>query len=161
VIRLSKQGAQFIANFEGFRAHVYRDAVGVYTIGYGTTRDSHGRRLNAATSPITRAHALELLMRDAHEVANAVRSHVHVPINQCEFDALVSLGYNIGVGGLVGSTVVRELNRGHRWRAGAAFLMWVRGGGRALPGLVNRRRAERRLFRGKTRRACGKRRRAA
>lgn len=142
-MKLSGRGTRFVADFEGFRAHAYRDAVGVWTIGYGHTS---GVRPGMS---VTRGEALRLLQHDAHTAANAVRRHVRVPINQYEFDALVSLTYNIGVGGFASSTVLRELNRGHRYRAGLAFLMWNKGGGRVLLGLSRRRRAERGMFRGK------------
>lgn len=150
---LSDRGAKLIASFEGFSTRPYRDAVGVWTIGYGHTRGVYGN-----TRPISRTVALELLRSDARVAANAVRNGVKVKLNQCEFDALVSLTYNIGIGGFAESTVLRELNQGHRFRAGLAFLLWDKGGGRTLLGLSRRRRRERRLFRSKRKR-CGTRRR--
>ena len=154
-MKLSKRGAEFIAKFEGYSATAYKvPGAGerYWTIGHGHYGPDvkPGQRIN-------RKRALELLRQDAHEAANAVRKHVRVPVNQCEFDALVSLAFNIGVGAFASSTVLKQLNKGRRYRAGLAFLMWVKAGGRTLPGLVRRRRAERRLFRGKTRKTCGRR----
>jgi lysozyme len=89
----------------------------------------------------------------------AVAELVTVPINRCEFGALVSLVWNIGAGNFARSTVLRELNAGHRFRAGLAFMLWVFAGGQRLPGLVIRRGRERRLFRGRLRHIdCGRRR---
>ncbi len=142
MLRPSRRGAELIASFEGFVPHPYRDAVGVWTIGYG-----HTSGVGPNTPPVTKAKALELLMSDASGAADVVRKHVRVPVNQAEFDALVSLTFNIGAGAFASSTVLRELNAHHRFRAGAAFLLWVKGGGITLPGLVRRRIAERKLFR--------------
>jgi lysozyme len=89
----------------------------------------------------------------------AVAALIDVPVNRCEFGACVSLVWNIGAGAFAKSTVLRELNAGHRFRAGAAFMLFVLAGGRRLPGLVIRRQRERRLFRGAHRHIeCGTRR---
>ena len=153
--QLSVAGARFIAGFEGYRARAYPDpgtGGAPWTVGYGHTGpDVHPGLV------ITQAKALALLRRDAQTAAAAVSKLVKVPLNTCEFDALVSLVFNIGAGAFANSTVLRELNRGHRARAGLAFMMWVRGGSGALPGLVRRRHAERLLFRGRSRKTCGKR----
>lgn len=149
-MKLSHQGLLDIASFEGFRSHVYNDGWGTWTIGYGTTRNKHGQPLTRNTPPITREHALTLLRRDAAGVERVVRRRVKVPLNQCEFDALCSLGYNIGEAGLAGSTVIKALNRRRRVAAGAAFMLWVR-----PAALIGRRRLERLRFRGRAGRACG------
>jgi GH24 family phage-related lysozyme (muramidase) len=153
-VKLSNAGARFIADFEGFSATPYRPVAGerYLTIGYG----HYGPDVKA-WSRVTRGEALDLLREDATLAATVVRRAVRVPINQCEFDALVSLAFNIGTAAFADSTVLRELNKRHRYRAGLAFLLWNKGGFplRVLPGLTRRRRAERRLFRGKRRKRCG------
>jgi lysozyme len=153
--QLSVAGAKFIARYEGLRLHAYPDpGTGgkPWTIGIGHT----GPEVHPGLV-ITQHKAYELLRRDAAGAAAVVSSHVKVPLNTCEFDALVSLVFNIGAGAFASSTVLRELNRGHRARAGLAFLMWDRAGGRVLLGLSRRRHAERRLFRGLSRTNCGRR----
>jgi len=65
---------------------------------------------------------------------------------QGAFDALVSISFNFGLGNLQRSTIRMRANRGDWEGAADAFLMWTKGGGRVLPGLVRRRQAERGLF---------------
>src|SRR5882672_5904519 len=98
--KLSKDGAGFIAGFEGFSAKPYRDAVGVWTQGFGHT---HGVGPNS--KKITRDRGLELLQQDAAKAATAVRDLVEVPLTQKEFDALVSFTFNLGAGALAESTL--------------------------------------------------------
>lgn len=76
----------------------------------------------------------------------AVREAVKVPINQNEFDALVSFVYNVGIGAWRESTLLRKLNSNARAQAANEFERWVYAGGRKLAGLENRREAERKLF---------------
>lgn len=153
---LSKRGVEFIATFEGFRSHPYQDSGGVWTIGYG-----HTGGVSARTPPWSRAHALGMLASDAHEAARGVREMLYGhSVNQCEFDALVSQAYNAGVGALAKSPQVRLLKsgrKGSRVAAGAAMATWYihDAQGHSLLGLIRRRAAERRLFRGRSRRDCG------
>ena len=134
---------EFIAGFEGFRAISYLDPVGVWTIGYGTTRIcgqkvTQGMQIN---EPVGRA----LLYGDALEAMQAVEQLVTVPLNPDQLDALTSLTYNIGEDHFRGSTLLRELNAGRvierdyfmRWNKGR-----VSGVLTALPGLTIRRRVE-------------------
>lgn len=144
--RFSRHGARFIAKFEGFSSTPYRDPVGVWTIGYGTT-DGVG----PGTRPISRRKALRLLRRDARIAARAVRRVVKVKLTQNQFDALVSFTYNVGVGAFQSSTLLRLLNEGRYHQAADEFLRWDFGGGQQLAGLTRRRRAERRLFKTKRR----------
>jgi lysozyme len=140
---MSAGGVRLVASFEGFRSHPYRDAVGVWTIGYG-----HTDGVTEHTRPISRARALELLEAELNgpRYGGAVRAldlHLTAP----QFDALVSFVYNLGAGAISPATGVgRELRR-HRWRAAADHMLeWDHAGGRVLLGLLRRRQAERRLF---------------
>lgn len=138
----SDAGVQFIANFEGFRGSPYRDAVGVWTIGYGHT---HGVGPNSR--PITRAQALELLKRDlATEYEAGVTRYVKVALNQNQFDALVSFVYNLGTGILPGSSLLAAINS-RRWKSAADHMLaYDHAGGQVLEGLRRRRQAEAALF---------------
>jgi len=90
--------------------------------------------------------AEKLLRRDAQTAADVVRRSVHVPLNQQQFDALVSFVYNLGAGNFESSTLLRDLNA-HDFAAVAGQLEgWVHAGSTVLPGLVTRRKAEARLF---------------
>lgn len=137
----SPRGLQLIEEFEGFVPYAYRDPVGVLTIGYGTT--------SADISPLplrcTQAQAegwLRTML--AHKYEPAVVG-VGVPLNQNQFDALVSLAYNCGPG-VMGWQIGRDLAARRYDAVAADFLRYIYAGGRILPGLVNRRRAERTLF---------------
>jgi GH24 family phage-related lysozyme (muramidase) len=141
-VRLSPAGAQLIASFEGFRSHPYRDAVGVWTIGYGSTRG-----VGESTPPVTPAQALARMMREVGATYGAAVDGLGLPLNQHQYDALVSFVYNVGPGGVAASTSVGRHLRARRWRDAAdALLAWDKAGGRRLEGLTRRRRAERALF---------------
>jgi lysozyme len=139
--RTSDEGLRLIADFEGVRLTAYRDPVGVLTIGWGHTGSDVTPGLT-----ITRERALELLRQDVHKAEEVVVAAVKVPLTRGQFDALVSLTFNIGAAAFRGSTLLRELNAGRYDRAAGEFDRWTRAGGRVLAGLVRRRAAERALF---------------
>jgi GH24 family phage-related lysozyme (muramidase) len=147
--RLSKRGAQLIAEFEGLKQRLYDDPAGHCTIGIGHL--VHRGRCNGNEPAefkkgITRARAYELLQRDARRMEDAV-NRLHVPLNQNQFDALVSFTYNLGPGWTVQKTGIRDALRARRYKAVPREMMrWVKAGGKTLPGLVRRRKAEGRLF---------------
>jgi lysozyme len=149
-MNLSNRGAELIGNFEGFVDHPYNDpSPGRHcTIGFGHLihHGPCGAGDFQAWGRISRARGLRLLREDAESREAAVEQLVRVPLNQNEFDALVSLVYNIGAGAFADSTVLRELNAGRRRKAAQAFMMWVKANGVTLAGLVRRREAEMRLF---------------
>lgn len=126
-----------IATHEAYRGDAYIPVPGdVPTIGYGATA---GVKLGQKTTP---DRALIRLLADADEHARGVKSCIAVPLYQHEFDAYVSLVFNIGVGAFCGSTLVRLLNLGDYAGACKQILRWNRAGGRVLPGLTRRRLAE-------------------
>ena len=128
-----------LAGYEGYREHAYRDAVGVPTIGFGSTQ---GVRMGQRTDPV---QAVQRLARDADAHARRVAACIgHVPLYQQEFDAYASLAYNIGTSAFCGSTLVRKLKQTPPDYAGACreILRWTYAGGQKLPGLVTRREAE-------------------
>lgn len=135
---------EMVAEFEGFRGAPYRDAVGVWTIGYGETSN-----VGPNTPHITQIQAKALLKRRLDEFGHGVQSLLKRKPTQRQYDALVSFSYNVGLGGLGGSTLLRKYNAGDIKGAGEEFLKWDKAGGRALPGLTRRRREERLLFLGK------------
>ena len=140
-MRTSKRGLELIEQFEGFRANRYLDAVGVPTIGFGTTA-ADVRPLPATCN---RAQAEAWLADNvARKYEPAVRA-LGVPLNQNQFDALVSLAYNLGPG-VFGWQIGTDLRKRDYKAASADFMHYVYAGGRKLQGLVNRRAAERRLF---------------
>jgi GH24 family phage-related lysozyme (muramidase) len=144
--KLSDDGLGLIAGFEGLRLEAYKPVPTeqFWTIGYG----HYGPDVQPGMR-ITKARALELLKRDVKIAEGAVRTLVKVDLRQQEYDALVSLAYNIGNGAFGSSTLLRELNQKHYLRAANQILRWNKGGGKVLLGLTRRRRAERSLFRSK------------
>lgn len=146
--RLSRTGLAFIQGQEGFAPTAYWDYA-QYSIGFGT--GIWGGRPVTATYPgtVTRAQAAtELFNFIESQWAPGVKSAVRVLITQGMFDALVSLAYNIGLGGFRSSSVLRHLNAGDYEAAAASFALWNKAGGQVNAGLVRRRSAEASLFLG-------------
>lgn len=142
-MRLSHKGAKLIEAFEGFRSCPYRDAVGVWTIGYGSTKG-----VGPNTKCVSRAAAEERLMREVDATYGRAVNALDVTLTQEQFDALTSFVYNVGPGGIAQGTGVGRCLRRRDFNAAAdELLKWDKAGGRALPGLTRRRRAERALFR--------------
>ncbi len=137
---ISPAGIALIQVHEGLRLAAYRDAVGVWTIGYGSTV---GVRRGMT---ITRDQAVLRLYHDLDDAEATINSRVTVPLTQPQFDALTSLVFNIGGGAFRKSTLLQNLNAGDYAGAAAEFNRWVKANGRVLGGLVTRRAAERHLF---------------
>ena len=133
-----------IATHEGYRGEAYLDATGIPTIGYGETQ---GVTMGDRTTP---QRALVRLLESTEKHADAIRSCIHVPLYQHEFDAYVSLSYNIGAGAFCRSTLVKKLNAGDYGGACAEIRRWNRAGGKVLSGLVKRREAEYALCKGES-----------
>ncbi len=140
-MKTSPAGIALITHFEGLRLIAYQDSVGVWTIGYGHTGPDVKPGLT-----ITRQNAETLLANDLTRFEHGVQRLVTVPLNQNQFDALVSFSYNLGLGSLQQSTLLKKLNAGDYPGAAAQFPRWNKAGGKVLPGLVARREAEATLF---------------
>lgn len=128
-----------LAGYEGYREHAYRDSVGVATLGFGTTA---GVRMGQRTDPV---RAVQRLAVEADAFAREVAACIgDVPLAQHEFDAYVSLAYNIGTPTFCGSTLVKKLKATPPDYPGACaqILRWTYAGGKVEPGLVTRRKAE-------------------
>jgi lysozyme len=136
----------FIAGFEGFVDHVYRDAVGVETIGYGETRRDVIERCRQ--SGISQQDALELLKQRVQEFADAVERCITntSALTPARHAALTSLAYNIGVGGFRDSTACKRFNAGDLAGVPEAMGWWNKGDNVVIEGLVRRRAAEGALF---------------
>lgn len=137
-MKTSKAGIELIKAFESLRCAAYKDAVGIWTVGYGHT----GSDVKPNTQ-ITSAHAELLLKADLASTEKAVEDLIKVPINQHQFDALVSFCFNVGAGAFSESTLRKRLNSGEdpNTVAKEEFPRWNKGDGKVLEGL-NRRRAQ-------------------
>ena len=139
-MKTSPKGIALIKEFEGLRLKAYKCPGGVWTIGYGHT---------AGVKPgmtITEEQAEQFLKEDLIVFEKAVNNQ-NLSINQNQFDALVSLIYNIGIGNFQKSTLLRKsrINANDN-SIMDEFLRWVYSKGRVLPGLQRRRLAEMKLY---------------
>jgi lysozyme len=138
-LTLSASALVGIAVHEGYRGEAYTPVKGdVPTIGFGTT---------AGVKPGDRIEPVQALVRklaDVQRFEGALKQCVRVPLHQHEYDAFLSLAYNIGPGAFCGSTLVRRLNAGDYAGACAEILRWDRFRGEPLRGLTLRRQAENR-----------------
>lgn len=141
-MRTSQRGIDLIKEFEGYSERVYMCAGGKYTIGYGHTRGVE------PGDTCTREQAEEYLRQDLQDAEETVLALITVPLTQNQFDALVSLVYNIGSGNFCNSTIRRiinlKINDINEYRK--AWLMWIKSKGKVLKGLERRRVAEFNLF---------------
>ena len=136
----SEEGLQLTEKFEGLRLTAYKDSVGVPTIGYGHTRGV------AMGMTCTQEQAEQWLQEDVQIAVDAVNRLVTVELTQNQFDALVDFTFNLGVGSLQRSTLLKLLNAGNYSGAAGEFKKWNKAGGQVLAGLTKRRQAERDLF---------------
>ena len=144
-MKTSNAGIALIKEFEGVRLDSYRDSVGVWTVGYGHTA-ACGEPIPGPGVKITSAQADAALRKDLGKFENGVTNLVTAKLEQCQFDALVSFAFNVGLGSLAKSTLLKKVNAGKFSQVPAEFLKWDRAGGRALPGLTRRRHAEAAMF---------------
>ena len=148
-MQTSPAGRGAIARREGTVLTAYQDSAGIWTIGTGHTSAAGEPKVTKGMK-ITAMYADKILSNDLAAVEKAVNSAVKVPLNQNEFDALVSLCFNIGGTAFRKSTLVRKLNAGDRKGAADQFLVWnkvtVNGKKVALRGLTARRQDERYQF---------------
>jgi lysozyme len=150
--KLSPSAFALIKSFEGchksdggmFKPYVCPG--GVLTIGWGHT-NHHGRQFDNKAR-WTQQECDAALEEDLEGFAAQVAAVVKVPLKQNQFDALVSFAYNVGLGNLKSSTLLKKLNAGDMAGAALEFHKWNRALGKVLPGLVRRRAAEALLFQG-------------
>lgn len=139
-MNISARGLELIAEHEGLRLKAYRCPANVWTIGYGHTKDVR------PGDTCTKQQALEYLREDCADAEAAVRVAVDVPLNQNQFDALVSFVFNVGAGAFRASTLLKLLNGGNYGAVSEQLLRWNKARGITLAGLTKRRMAEADLF---------------
>ena len=140
-MNIGPKGIALIQSHESCRLEAYLPTShDVWTLGWGHTKDV--KEGDACTQEQADAWFLE----DVAWAEDCVNRAVTVPLMQPEFDALVSLCFNIGCRAFSGSTLVRLLNSGNFDGASEQFGVWNKQGGTVLAGLVKRREAEAQLF---------------
>jgi lysozyme len=141
-MKISEEGISLIKKFEGCKLEAYLDAVDVPTIAYGRTKDVKIGDI------CTQQQAEDWLEEELVEYAGYVEKAVTVPLEQNQFDALVSWTYNLGPSNLNRSTALKLLNMSEYDGVPAQLKRWNKAGGKVLDGLVRRREAEAEMFKG-------------
>lgn len=142
-MKTSAEGVALIKKFEGCELESYICPAGVWTIGYGTTKNV------VEEMRITENQAEELLKKDLETFEEEIERLVEVPLSQCQFDSLVAWTYNLGATNLKNSTLLKVLNRAEHDEVPIQIKRWNKANGEVLKGLVRRREAEALLYEGK------------
>jgi GH24 family phage-related lysozyme (muramidase) len=149
-LKLTKAGANLIQHFEGCLQkkgdlyHAYKCPAGVWTCGWGSTH--HGGWDIGSTTRWTAAECNEAFLSDMAVFEKSVRRLVKVPLEQYQFDSLVSFTYNVGEGNLAKSTLLKKVNAKDFAGAAKEFSKWNKANGKVLAGLTRRRASEALLF---------------
>lgn len=152
-MKISEAGVTFVKKWEKFSPILYDDVAGNCTVGYGHLVHFGPTSGKESESPfllgIDMARADELLLQDLYDKAEFyVNKGLQIPITQNQYDALVSLTYNIGGYAFTHSTLLRKLNELDFEGAAKEFGKWIYAGGKPRKGLANRRAEEEAIFRG-------------
>jgi len=147
--RVYQKGLQLTESAEGFVPHLYNDAVHYCTVAYGHLVEKaacNGREPQEFLHGVTRPQGNDLLAADMQKAERAVQSAVKVVLSDGQFAALSDFTYNVGAGNLRTSTLLKVINRKEFDSVESQFMRWVTAAGKALPGLVERRKHEVALF---------------
>lgn len=142
-MKISLEGLGLIKKFEGCELEAYKCAAGVWTIGYGSTKEVK------EGDTLTQGEADYLLKYEMDEYEGYVNDMVKVDLNQNQFDALVSWVFNLGPSNLSSSTLLTRINNKDWKDVPNQIKRWNKAGGKVLEGLIRRREAEALLFEGK------------
>ncbi|MGF6149021.1 Phage-related lysozyme (muraminidase) [Kingella potus] len=148
-LKLDNTGYALLARFEGTRSRAYLDSAGIPTIGIGFIRYTLGARAGQRVKmgdSMSEAEIRAEFLNQVQSYEAAVRQYVRAPLTQSQFNACVSLCYNIGTAAFAKSSAVRLLNEKRYQAACAAFALWNKAGGRVVRGLENRRKEEQKEF---------------
>lgn len=144
-MKLDAAGIDFIVTEEGMVLRPYFDAAGVATIGVGCTYYEDGRKVKITDKPITEARAISLFLTLVKDFEYTVNRIINVNINQNQFNALVSLCFNIGSAALINSTVIKMINKkAPIYEIEAWWLVWNKAAGKPI--LLDRRKREIQLY---------------
>ena len=144
-MQINRAGLNLLESFEGWRAQAYRDATGIWTIGYGHTSMAGAPEVHPGMV-ISRQEGTAILMRDLEKFAEAIRPHIKVELNPNQFSALLSFAFNVGPANFRKSSVLRYVNQKRFAEVPARLALWTKAGGKVLRGLSRRRAAEGALF---------------
>lgn len=147
-MKLSDKGFALLIELEGLKRKPYLDSAGIPTIGIGSTYYPNGKKVTMQDLPITEQEAKLIAANILKQFEDAVlKFTATVELNQNQFDALVLLAYNIGIGAFKGSSVLRSIvGKKPAATIEANWLLWNKAGGKVLAGLVTRRTKELSLY---------------
>ncbi len=141
---VDENGYLLIRQFEGYSAFVYKDVVGIETIGFGHVIRP-GEKIK---TPLLGPAALKLLEKDVRERTAPLNKMLRVPLETCQFNAIASFSYNVGLGNLQKSTLLKRVNAGKHDDVPMQLMKWDKAGGKVYRGLVVRRETESGFYRG-------------
>lgn len=145
-MKLTQTGIDLIKSFEGLKLTAYLDSVKVPTIGYGTIKYPDGKAVKLGDK-ITKKQAEEYIKADLEYFTKNVKQSLTKELTENQFNALVSFTYNLGVGNLKSSTLLKRVNLNPEDPAiRTEFMKWINAGGKPLEGLKRRREAEADLY---------------
>jgi len=145
-MKINQAGKDLIKNFEGCKLKAYQCSALHWTLGWGLTFYPDGTKVKQG-DVITQERADELFDYILEDFINKVRPLIKKDITENNFSALVSFAYNVGVGNLKNSTLLKKVNTNPSDETiRAEFMKWVRAGGKELAGLKRRRKAEADLY---------------
>lgn len=144
-MKLDITGVDFLVAEEGMVLHPYLDAAGVPTIGIGCTFYEDGTQVKMTDKPITEERALQLFRNLVEDFEYTVNRLAKVDLTQNQFNALVSLCFNIGSGALINSTLIQKINmQAPLYEIETWWLVWNKAGGQPI--LLDRRKREFKLY---------------
>lgn len=140
--------AELCKEFEGFRAKPYTCPGGVWTIGYGSTRDPRGFAVSKATPEMSEAVAEQWLYAHLQKELPRMQELIEVELEAQQEAALLDFVYNLGIGNFQSSTLLKRINARDFDDVPTQLRRWNKASGEELAGLTRRREAEIRLWSG-------------
>lgn len=140
--------AEICKEFEGFRPQPYKCPAGVWTIGYGSTRDTRGYAVSEATPELSEATAEQWLYAHLSKELPRMRDVIEVELPAHQEAALLDFVYNLGIGNFRNSTLLKRINAGDFADVPTQLRRWNKAGGKELAGLTRRREAEVKIWNG-------------
>ena len=134
---INERGIEMVKSFEGISLKPYLWPANVWTVGYGATVGSDGRRIDPDMEPISETEVEALLVRDLENSEGWVSRLIKTALTENQYSALTSFTFNVGAGALQRSALRMKLNRGEVQNAADEFPKWRIAGGRILSGLVS------------------------
>jgi lysozyme len=145
-MKASKKCLEMLAHHEGVRTKPYRCPAGLWTVGVGHLIGDGKSLPDSWNRTFSLEEVYAILAKDVEKFERGVSRYITVPLKQCEYDAIISFSFNLGLGVLQRSTLRQALNRWDKEGAMQSLRKYNKAGGKVLKGLDNRRKDEEALF---------------